>query len=85
MVSVNILSQVREQSFKENLIKTINKITEHLIKNPTIELLNKTLDIDTTEIIVYSECPFAGNDDGSSQVGYLTFLAGKGLNETPSD
>lgn len=60
----------------ENIIsELIVKTDRYLMSNPTLRLYNKSIDIDSASIMLYSDDSFPGNNDGSSQVGYLILLA----------
>ena len=80
LAGVNILSQTTKETFKEDNVKTINTLIKHVTKSAEKVLHFKPLDLDSIRIIVYSDGSFNGNPDGSSQVGYLIFLADKNNN-----
>lgn len=56
-------------------IKITNALIKQLRKCPKGALQNKKLENDSLDIFIYSESLFSGNNDGSSQVGVVIFIA----------
>lgn len=75
--AVNMAAQVTEKSFNEDHIKAFNRVATHVSKNPSRALKYVKLDKDSLRIKVYSDFPFANNEENSSQIGYIILLVGK--------
>lgn len=69
---VNILSQVT--------LEAVNSLLQRSLDNPDLNLHFQPFDLDTTHIMVYSDASFAGNTDGSSQIGFIMLLADESRN-----
>ena len=77
LAGVNILAQVTKDTFQQEDITITNSLIKHIHKNPELGLQYNKMDIETMEILVYSDGSFSGNNDGSSQVGFMNFLIDK--------
>lgn len=58
----------------ENKVKTVNDIIKHVSTSRGKGISNKKLDLDSLCITVFSDAPFGGDDDSSSQVGFMIFV-----------
>lgn len=76
LAEVNILSQVTAETFEKKDVKAVNKLIKH-VREHKQALKYVELDKETMRIVVYSDGSFATNKDGSSQVGYVIFMADK--------
>lgn len=75
LAGVNILSQVTNETYQKEDLRIINSLIKHLKKYPDLGLKYRKINMDTTEILVFSDGSFSGNNDRSSQVGYIIMLA----------
>jgi hypothetical protein len=56
-------------------IKRLSDVVKHLRKTASFTLKNSKLDINSLTLKVYTDASYANNCDGSSQLGYIIFLA----------
>jgi hypothetical protein len=59
----------------EDDAKALNKRLDWQIKNPSRGLKFIKLDVDTLQLLVFTDASFANNKDLSSQIGYVIVLA----------
>lgn len=74
---MNILSQVTEETFHEVDIKIINGLIKRIKRNPKSGLKYINVGKDAMKLVVYCDRSLPTNKDGSSHVGYHTFMADK--------
>lgn len=55
----------------------MNPDVEHIKESPFEYLMVRKVNVESTNIIVYSDASFAGNKDASSHEGYMILLADK--------
>jgi len=67
-------TQVTASTFREKLIKELNKAIKHANATKTFSLMYAPLDKETRHLRFYADASFASNDDLSSQLGYIVLL-----------
>lgn len=72
--AVNKSTQVTEKAFGKQKFDELNKIVNHVHRNPGRGLLQRKLDLQTMYMRVYADGSFADNEDLTTQLGYLVFL-----------
>lgn len=75
LAGVDILSQTTENTYKPAYVVKINGLVNHLHKTPDLKLGFVSLDPKTLKLIVFSDGSFEGNEDLSTQFGYVIVLA----------
>ena len=85
LAGVNILSQITQDTFTNEHIKTTNMLTKHLKNNPNQSLNYNHIDKKSIHILIFSGGSFSGNDDSSSQIGYIIFICDEEGNTAPID
>ena len=76
--SVALTAQVTEERFSKDsskYLKAINAIVTHLCSSEVPYIRYPKLDIETLRLQTYSDASFSTNEDQSSQLGYVIFLA----------
>jgi hypothetical protein len=76
--AVALAAQVTEGRYHGDplvYINQLNRVIKHLKKVPDLPLRFPILDLSTLRLQVYSDASYANNADGSSQLGYIIFLA----------
>jgi hypothetical protein len=74
---VALAAQVTEDRYNGDpgeYIKQLNRVIKHLKKIPDLPLRFPRLELSTLRLQVYSDASYANNADGSSQLGYISFL-----------
>jgi hypothetical protein len=66
---------VTAQYIYHTYIKGLNAVVKHLRKTASFTLTYPKLDINLLTLKVYTDASYANNYDGSSQLGYIIFLA----------
>lgn len=66
LAGVNILPQVKKETFQEGDIKIINGLIKLMKTNPKSTLKYLILDKDTMKLVLYSDGSIATNKDDSS-------------------
>lgn len=69
-----------DDTFQQYDNETTNKIVKHFTKNAKLCFQYKKIEKYLLEIVVYSDSSFNGNENGSSQVGFVIFFADKHQN-----
>ena len=77
LCAINKSAQVTPSTFGAEKIKSFNTTIKHLQKTPERCLQYAPLDKSTLHLRVYAEASFAGNDDLSSQLGFIILLCDK--------
>lgn len=63
----------------------MNYIIKHVTTSPEKSISYKKLDLDPIGITFFSNSSFSGNDDSSSQIGYMIFITEEYNNTNPID
>lgn len=85
LFEISQLSQVTEEMFKKNphdCVKRLNR-TIRYARNNEVNINFPKLNLQSLRIIGYSDASFANNNDFTSQLGYIVFIADKHDNAIP--
>lgn len=78
MAASNIFSQVPEEMFDpKQHVKTLKKVIMYLQDTEKANLIYRTLNMEQAKLIVFADGSHATNLDGTSELGYMVFLADK--------
>lgn len=75
--AISVLSQVREKTFDEDDIKSINNVIKILIKAEYMVLLYPKNDESTLHLKLFSDAAFANYKELYSKIGYIALLCDK--------
>lgn len=74
LAAVNILSHTTAKTYRAQYLRLINQVQRRAAGNSELGLPFHALDAATLLLIVYSDASFAGNADGTSQLGFIIRL-----------
>jgi uncharacterized protein YjgD (DUF1641 family) len=72
---ISLAAQVTTSSFNASAFKQLNLIIQYLQASKNIYLRYPKLDIESLQVVVYSDSSFANRLDKSSQLGFVVLLA----------
>ena len=79
LFEVSQLTQIQTDRFKEDskeIIKRANRVLKYA-KDNIVSVKFPSLDVETIQLVGFSDASFAGNHDHTSQLGNIVFIADK--------
>ena len=74
LYSASVLSQVNEERFNINSIRTFNKAVQHLKDTKETTFNIYPIDMQSAHLLMFSDASFASNYDNSSQLGWVLVI-----------
>jgi hypothetical protein len=73
--AISLAAQVTQKTYTVRDVRSLNVTVRYLKKTRSVGLQFPTLDMETLNLVVYSDASFRNLKDGSSQLGHVVALS----------